>query len=675
MAKISLREYSEQIEDTIAQGRYTEAVAHGKNILEQYPKHVGTYQLLGRAMLESGQIDYAADMFNRVLSANPEDMIAWIGMSEIYAQRQDIDAAIWYLERAFELEANNEMLEEELRQLYSQRDGVEVSRVQLTRGALARLYLKGGLLSRAINELRDLWEEQPERIDLSVALAEALWHNEQRLEASEVCQKTLDQIPYCIKANLILGEIWESSGREEGHAYLEKANALDPENRIAQELFGIDSPLPLQEVMVVPLDTTQVSEEPEWMASVEPTLAEERPVAGEDQLFDIASALETQIELPAWMEEVSLEGEVEESLPVEAPEPPVEEIPIEEEEGEGIPDWLFGISEETFEGVEESPEEIGERDDRREQITTGDGETLDWMAELETETEVAKDVPDWLAEEDLPSLEDVSLPDWMQQEETPSEDEALAWLEQIAAETEGDEQAQAVVEAHLAEMMDRPVKDIQEMEAGPPGEIETETTDIIDWMQDLRIDEEPAAAPALPKDEFEQRAAEAEEKAIPDWMQELRPTETAEVLEEIDRFEKEEAKAKPEAFPAAEMEAEAAAFPEWMEGEGVPSGDEALAWLEQLAAGKEEELQAQAQIEAEARLAEIMGRPAAEPEAEVEAEVEQAVEIELVAEAEFPWEAKPEAPPEPAMEVTEAAEEGAIPDWLQELRPTEAAEA
>ena len=214
MAEIALQEYCQQIENTIEQGLYAEAVAHGKHILKQYPKHVATYRLLGQAMLESGQSDKAADMFNRVLSANPESLIAWIAMSELYAERGELDAAALHLELAFEQSSNNELIEEELRKLYSKRDGVDHPRVQLTRGALARLYLKADLLPRAISEFRSLLEEHPDRADLAVALAESLWRNEQRLEASQVCQKLLDTLPYCIKANLILGEIWASSGRE-----------------------------------------------------------------------------------------------------------------------------------------------------------------------------------------------------------------------------------------------------------------------------------------------------------------------------------------------------------------------------------------------------------------------------------------------------------------------------
>ncbi|MBU0703746.1 MAG: tetratricopeptide repeat protein, partial [Chloroflexi bacterium] len=74
-----------------------------------------------------------------------------------------------------------------------------------------------------------------------------------------------------------------------------------------------------------------------------------------------------------------------------------------------------------------------------------------------------------------------------------------------------------------------------------------------------------------------------------------------------------------EAFGWAEFgepEAQIEVAPAWLDSDQVPSGDEALAWLEQLAEGKEEELQAQIKAEAEVRMAEIMGRPVpAEPPA------------------------------------------------------------
>ena len=86
-------------------------------------------------------------------------------------------------------------------------------------------------------------------------------------------------------------------------------------------------------------------------------------------------------------------------------------------------------------------------------------------------------------------------------------------------------------------------------------------------------------------------------------------------------------------------------IPGWLGEDQLPSGDEALGWLAQLAAGREDELQAQMVAEGEARMTEIMGR--AEPEGlPVELEVETVAVSDEVAEmlateAESPVESAP----------------------------------
>jgi tetratricopeptide (TPR) repeat protein len=650
MTEISLQEYCRQIEDTIEQGRYGEAVAHGKHILTQYPKHVETYQLLGKAMLNSGQGEDAVDMFRRVLSANPEDLVAWIGMSEVHAQRGEFDAAAWCLERAFEQAADNELLEEELRRLYGQRDGVEPQRVQLTRGALARFYLKGDLLSRAINEFRDLLAEHPERTDLAVALAEALWRNEQRLEASEVCQKVLDELPFCIKANLILGEIWTSSGREEGQTYLRRAEALDPENRMAQTLFGAGSPLHPREARVTTLEPSALpaEEQPAWLAD-----AAAAPEAAEGALVDVTSALETQIEIPSWLEDATGEpslapppGEAAAVPPIPAAEPAVEEtVPAPAE----IPDWLTGAGEEP---VEEEPEAtIPEEAEPPDWLAglglelTGAEETLEPPAELEIEptggaeapvTLGEEETPDWLAELGIAEVSEQAPPPVPPS--APIEEPEPDWLTGIRDQ--------------FAEETKVPPETVTEAEAISPEWEEP------GWLEDKG---EPLGDDSLSW--LEQPAEEAipAPAQIPDWMQELAPSE--------------------EAAPSAPV-AEEVPAPDWLEGDEMPSGDEALAWLEQLTEGKEDELQAQAQAESEARLAEIMGRPAP-PEAPVaEPAPEQAVappvEPAVPAPAEIPDWMQELAPSEEAAPSVPLAEEAIpapaeIPDWMQELAPSEEA--
>jgi tetratricopeptide (TPR) repeat protein len=605
MAEISLQEYYAQIEDMVDQGRYAQAVAHGKHILTRYPKYVAGYRLLGRAMLEARRDDDAFDMFLRVLSANPEDMLSWVALSEIYDRRDELEAAVWCLERAFELSVDNQLVGEELRQLYGRRDGVEPERVELTRGALARLYLKGDLLSRSVSEFRTLLDEQPDRVDLEVAFAEALWRNEQRLEASEVCQSILDKLSYCLKANLLLGEIWVNSGREEGQTYLRRAEALDPQNGIAQMLFGDASPLPARDVRISPLERMPSADEerPAWMVEVEAVSAEGPPLTeGEAALVDIAAALEAQIEIPSWLEEIEV-GEAETLPEVPAFMAAMEmeqEEPAEVEEQ--APEWLMGAGEEEeFAWGEEMEQEPGAEVIVEEVI--------------EEEYVVSEEVPDWLA-----GLEAEPLGE----EEVPGEEEAIPdFLAEFGAGAFAEEAASS------------------------------EEEEIPDWLAGLRAQAaEPAGAEEAPGPAAE-APPEPVRAEIPDWMQELAPSAEAFAAEETPVGEMPAGTEMPEAeaptvgaaeepvLSEAEEPTPAAAeeevSPSWLEGEGMPSGEEALAWLEQLASGKEAELQAQVEKEIEARTAEIMGRPKPEtPAAE-------------------------EAPPEPVR--------AEIPDWMQELAP------
>jgi tetratricopeptide (TPR) repeat protein len=735
MEEISLQAYCGQIEDMIDQGRYAEAVAHGKHILEQYPKYVTGYRLLGKVMFEARQNDQAADMFLRVLSADPEDMLSWVAMSEVYDRRTELDAAVWYMERAFELATDNDLVGEQLRQLYGRRDGFEPERIELTRGALARLYLKGDLLPRAISELRALAAESPDRTDLEVALAEALWRNDQRLEASDACQKVLDRLPYCLKANLILGEIWTNSGREEGMIYLRRAEALDPENRMARDLFGVASPLPAREVQVAPLEyKPPASREarPDWMSGVEAGATGVPLGEGEGTLFDIAAALEAQIEIPSWLEEIDVGEGVEAALPglgvpseATAPEEPA---PASAE----TPDWLAELGPES--GGEEAPSGPGEEElpdfisglaaeagaEEMAPVSAGPGEqSLDWLTDLRAdvgaeevsepapaeipewmqqlapaeagppaevlgeEGPVPAEIPDWMQElapaeagpaAEVPEGEEpvpAEIPDWMQElapaeagpvaeapgeeagapewlegEGMPSGEEALAWLGQLAVGKEEELQAQvaAEAEARTTEIMgrSRAEEPVAEVPEAPAAEAPVEE----EPMAGLFAEE--VAAPVEPPGE----PVPAE---IPDWMQELAPAE---------------------AGPAAEVPGEEAGAPKWLEGEGMPSGEEALAWLGQLAAGKEEELQAQVAAEVEARTAEIMGRPKAE-EPVVEAPVVEEPVAGLFAEeaaappAEeaFGWTAFGEAEPSP--EVAPPVVEPAV-SVSEEIVPEEA---
>jgi tetratricopeptide (TPR) repeat protein len=757
MTEIALHEYVQKLEDLIEEGRYDEVLAHGRHILQHYPKHLATYSVLGKAMLEAKEYRAAADMFKRVLSGDPEDYLSRVGMSIIYDQLDDLERALWQMERAFELAPDNGMIRDELRRLYGRRDGTEPGRLDLTRGALARLYARGALYPRAIEELRALLKEEPQRVDLRVALAEALWRNEQRVPAEEACLQVLDELPFCLKTNLILGEIYAHTGRTEGREYLERAEMLDPENRRAIELLGDAAPVSPRVVHISELDYLPTEERPEWMPAVEMRAGE----AEETALIDMSAALETQIEIPAWLEEVAL-GEGTETAAEEGVEPEPEEFeeaaevpewmdeavaeePVAEvsapefeeeeaipEEAPEVPEWLSEVdmieepepvaeAEPSAVSLEEEAPEVEEPSEMPEWLSEVDlaedlepaeaaeppavsfeedapeaeepSEVPEWLSEMdlaeEPEPEPAApepaEIPDWLAggdfaaedeemvapeaaDEPVEALEPAELPDWLadtspegeveaapsEAEEAPAEAEIPDWLAEMAPAEEIPEPADLPdwlsdvapgedLEAAIPEDAD----DIPDWladfslaaepeEVPPPAEKPPEPADIPEWLTELAPEEEGEEIPGAPEEPT------LEEAEIPDWLAETTPAEAVAAPEEEE--------------PAAE------AGPSWLEGDEMPTGDDALAWLESLTAGKEDELRAAAEMEADARVAEITGRRRAEPEPEPEPE-EPAPAAEVA--------------PEPAVveETTPPAEEVEIPDWLAETTPAEAVAA
>jgi tetratricopeptide (TPR) repeat protein len=257
MSEIRLQEYTAQIKALIQDDLHDEAIAHCQHILRYYPRHIETYCLLGEACLEKGMYREAIEFFQRTLSADPENFVARVGLGIIYDEQGALAEAIWQMERAFELAPGNAEVRRELQRLYTQRDGVEKTRLKLTRAALGHLYARNGLYERAISEFRAVLRQDPELPSIRVALIEALWREGRRLEAVETCLDLLEALPNCLKANLILGEIWMRGGNEDdGEARLNIARSLDPENLVAQEMMGRDSPLPYEEVLIPELSVT-----------------------------------------------------------------------------------------------------------------------------------------------------------------------------------------------------------------------------------------------------------------------------------------------------------------------------------------------------------------------------------------------------------------------------------
>lgn len=272
MAKISLRDYIREIEGLIDRGETQKAIAHCKHLLRFYPKHIDTYRLFGKALLEMQKYGDASDIFQRVLSSVPDDFISQIGMSIIKEDENNLDAAIWHLERAFEIQPSNKAVQDELKRLYSSRDGVVPTKIRLTRGALVRMYARGELYAQAIAEIKASLLEDPNRVDLEVILARLYYMQQQKMEAAETASKLISKLPFCYEANRILAEILPGTSRDEDALiFKQRVIDLDPYFEFVTE--SIPNPIDIADdkVQVEYLDwdpSEDESEQPDWAKSI-----------------------------------------------------------------------------------------------------------------------------------------------------------------------------------------------------------------------------------------------------------------------------------------------------------------------------------------------------------------------------------------------------------------------
>ncbi|MBN1658473.1 MAG: tetratricopeptide repeat protein, partial [Anaerolineae bacterium] len=443
MPEIRLQEYTAKIKELIHNDLHDDAIAHCQHILRHHPKHIETYSLLGEACLEKQMLREAIEFFQRTLSADPESFIARVGLGIIYDAQGAFPEAVWQFERAFELAPGNSEVRRELQRLYAQRDGAEKTRLKLTRGALGRLYSRNGLYERAIAEFHAVLRDEPDLPDVRVALAEALWREGRRLEAVETCLDILEALPNCLKANLILGEIWVRGGHEDaGEDKLRLARELDPENLMAQELMGRESPLPPQEVYLE--ERTGAPQE----FGVAPAGEEELLPAvwgmAEEGAVDIVEGAardewDTGEAMPDWMQEMGMAATAAAQGDV-GPEGT-------EQEGEMLPDWLQELMGDEIPSGQEEVAPLPSGGPAMGDQEIEEGEIPDWLHAMDLQREEPR-----LAEEVEVESPAAEVPGY----DLDMREEALA-PEEAAVEVRADaapESLRALVEAGILDESD-----------------------------------------------------------------------------------------------------------------------------------------------------------------------------------------------------------------------------
>ncbi len=444
MAKVFLRKYIREIESQIDHGQLDEAIAHSRHIIRKYPKHLDTYRMLGKSYLEARRYNEATDIFHRLLMAVPDDFVAHVGMSIINDVQQNMDAAIWHMERAFEVQPSNSAIQSELQRLYSRRDGVEPHKIRLTRGALSHMYVQGELYPQAISEITGVLEEDAGRQDMQVLLARAYFHAGQKSESAEICSQLIRRYPYCLDANRVLVELLpEGEESEKTQVYRNRVCEMDPYAAFVTGSIFRSEDVPDEAVNLDHLewDGQSVEMEPEWEGSLGIELAGEEP--GKDgQPAWLKSAMSEQASASPLPDEVTptsadaadipeflrdagwgaSDGEAQEGSAL----PDSQETPALAQAE--IPEWVKAMAPEGVNKEPEAPE--------GETPATDDQGTPDWLDAMQSpgsasetkttstpEASLGGEIPDWINEASSPEA-----PSAVSAEESPSEASSPDWL-------------------------------------------------------------------------------------------------------------------------------------------------------------------------------------------------------------------------------------------------------
>ena len=672
MASISLRAYNKEIEGLIETEQVKDAIAHSRHILRQFPKHIETYRLLGRAYLESQRYTEAADVLQRVLSSLPDDFVSQIGMSMIREDEGNLDAAIFHMERAFEAQPSNSAVQEELKRLYGRRDGVVPPKIRLTRGALVRMYARGDLFQQAIAEAKVALSENPERVELEVILARMFFNSGQKVSATEVASKLIEKLPFCVEANRILAEVLPGTARaEDAKVYKQRLVALDPYLAHVPSGSSSSADVPDDAVTLDIFDTEAEEEataQPDWAQSVGVKLEESAEETLPDWLMT-PEAGKFEPEVPAAVEEEEAAEEIE-----VAPAPEFE-VPVSEPVVEEAPQVEEALQ------VEEIPEAEEELPDWMQsagwQPATGDV----------TEEPVIEDLFEEAAAE-MPA-DEAEIPDWLQAiaptdeaveqglvRAAPDSEEDNAWLESILSEAE--QKAGTLGDLELAPEDDGSLLEAMGIGEGLPPAIGEDFLDEIDaaattpddtgeipeWLTGLAEIDEPVEEPvASTEDEDWLEILSSKEGVIPE-------TETGITEEDQETF------APAEDFGVeSEIEYEETAAPETPAVPFAASWDEevqpeeAAPFAAELAADAENttgdflaEFEAAAPVDPDATQPTRVRRPEAEPPVEVPAFQEIETEETLPEESEtFIEQAEFGAEIEPLVEKTESTQRATEP--------------
>ncbi len=239
IAQKSLRDYLQETEDAISKGRIDDAESKCQQILAHFPESLDAQRLLGEVYLAKGALDEAQQAFDWVLTNDPENVVTYCGRALISERLGDYDTALDCYQQAYELSSGNTDNKSKIRQLFnnlSQKAGQQG--FMLSRAGLARLYMRGSLLTQAIQEWEAVLSTTPDRLDARTGLLETYWHEGLYERVAQLATQILEDVPGCEKALLLLSYVTSLKSTSQAQDFIRRVEVLDPDLLMAHELFS-----------------------------------------------------------------------------------------------------------------------------------------------------------------------------------------------------------------------------------------------------------------------------------------------------------------------------------------------------------------------------------------------------------------------------------------------------
>lgn len=235
MAQIMLRDYLQETEDAISAKRFDEAFERCQRVLNQFPELLEAQRLLGKVYMAQGNLEDAQQMFDWVLTNDPENAVVYCDRALLSEHMSDVDTALDCYQQAYELSRGNGQIRLDFNRLSARADQ---QGFMFSRAGLARLYMRGDLLPQALQEWEIVLASSPERFDARLGLLETCWREGHLERAEQIARQIVQDVPGCLKALLLLSFIISPTDMRESQELIQHAATLDPELLMAQDLFA-----------------------------------------------------------------------------------------------------------------------------------------------------------------------------------------------------------------------------------------------------------------------------------------------------------------------------------------------------------------------------------------------------------------------------------------------------